>query len=659
MARLPDQIGKYDVVERIGKGGMGMVYKARHPTLDRYVILKKLTISGDASMRERFRREAEIMIDFRTDYVVDVYDHFKQGSNDYIVLEYVEGVALNDLLENERYLDNDLALLVARDCFRGLDYVHGKGVVHRDVKPGNVLISRTGEVKLLDFGIASRVAAFEDELTREGMTLGTVAYIAPEQIERSRDVDRRADVYSAGAMLYEMVTGRKAFSGAFNPETVNRIQRGKYRRPRRVNPRVSPLASRIITRCMRRKPRRRYQSAGEVARLLDAYFRRRGEADLRARLAELAGGEQAATPERRPRRRRRRWVIAAALVVVVLAAGVAGWATGAIQRLVLARTHALAQIEVRLRKTDRTVGEHLVRTELTRIADGEATPVPVTLPLLHAVPGLETPDFVVLRSRLLTLPVGRYEARIRVEDSATREARSLVPAALEPSPQLFRARWDPVADDELRLEVIVVDAESGEPMPEATLELERDGRWVDLVRRGEAWGVKSAVPAPPDDGEALSGPLAGRARLADRVPLVRPVRFVPGQALTVRVSHPDYLETTTTLDTQRLAEAATLRVALVPRPATLLINSRIDGAELFVDGSDRLRAAGPEPALVDAPELFEGVTEIRLVPGAYRIETRSGDAADAVDVRLAPGSQTVLRLVERDEGIDLMIVEEP
>ncbi|MFW6292805.1 MAG: serine/threonine protein kinase, partial [Spirochaetota bacterium] len=143
MARLPDQIGKYDVVERIGKGGMGMVYKARHPTLDRYVILKKLSISGDAAMRERFRREAEIMIDFRTDYVVDVYDHFKQGSNDYIVLEYVEGVALNDLLENERYLDNDLALLVARDCFRGLDYVHGKGVVHRDVKPGNVLISRT------------------------------------------------------------------------------------------------------------------------------------------------------------------------------------------------------------------------------------------------------------------------------------------------------------------------------------------------------------------------------------------------------------------------------------------------------------------------------------------------------------------------------------
>ena len=496
MARLPDQIGKYDVVERIGKGGMGMVYKARHPTLDRYVILKKLTISGDAAIRERFRREAEIMIDFRTDYVVDVYDHFKQGSNDYIVLEYVEGIALDELLENERYVDTDLALLIARDCFRGLDYVHGKGVVHRDVKPGNVLISRDGAVKLLDFGIASRVTAFEDELTREGMTLGTVAYIAPEQIERSRDVDRRADVYSTGAMLYEMATGRKAFSGGFNPETVNRIQRGRYRRPRRVNPRVSPLASRIISRCMRRKPRRRYQSAGEVVRLLDAYFRRRGEADLRARLAELAGGEPAAAPARRPRRRRR-WLVTAAVVVALVGAAAAGWATGTIQRLVLARTHALAQIEVRLRKSERTVGEHLVRAELTRIVDGAAMPVPVTLPLLHVVGGLETPDFVVLRSRLLTLPAGRYEARIRVEDSATRETRSLLPVAVEASPQLLTARWDPEPDDELDVDVAVIDAETGDPLPEATLELERDGRWVGLVRRGEGWGLRPASAAGP------------------------------------------------------------------------------------------------------------------------------------------------------------------
>ncbi|MFW5743335.1 MAG: serine/threonine protein kinase, partial [Spirochaetota bacterium] len=472
MARLPDQIGKYDVVERIGKGGMGMVYKARHPTLDRYVILKKLTISGDAAIRERFRREAEIMIDFRTDYVVDVYDHFKQGSNDYIVLEYVEGIALDELLENERYLDTDLALLIARDCFRGLDYVHGKGVVHRDVKPGNVLIGRDGAVKLLDFGIASRVTAFEDELTREGMTLGTVAYIAPEQIERSRDVDRRADVYSAGAMLYEMVTGRKAFSGGFNPETVNRIQRGRYRRPRRVNPRVSPLASRVITRCMRRKPRRRYQSAGDVVRVLDAYFRRRGEADLRARLAGLAGGEPAAPPVRRARRRSR-WLVTAAVVVVLVGAAVAGWATGTIQRLVLAHTHALAQIEVRLRKSERTVGEHLVRAELFRIVDGAPTPVPVAFPLLHEAGGLETPDFVVLRSRLLTLPVGRYEAHIRVEDSATRETRSLLPVAVEASPQLLTARWDPAPDDELDVDVTVSDAETGNPLPEAKLELER------------------------------------------------------------------------------------------------------------------------------------------------------------------------------------------
>jgi len=165
--------------------------------------------------------------------------------------------------------------------------------------------------------------------------------------------------------------------------------------------------------------------------------------------------------------------------------------------------------------------------------------------------------------------------------------------------------------------------------------------------------------ARTDETDLLSGPLSGRLRLADRVPLVQPVRFAPGETITLRASHPDYLEATTTLATDRSLEAAILRVALVPRPSTLLINSRVDGAKLLVDGDDRFRAPGPEPALVDAPDLLEGVTEVRLVPGAHRIEVRSGDARDAVDLLFAPGSQAVLRLVERADGIDLIIVEEP
>ncbi|MFW5744565.1 MAG: hypothetical protein ACOC2D_14910, partial [Spirochaetota bacterium] len=165
--------------------------------------------------------------------------------------------------------------------------------------------------------------------------------------------------------------------------------------------------------------------------------------------------------------------------------------------------------------------------------------------------------------------------------------------------------------------------------------------------------------ARTDETDLLSGPLSGRARVADRVRLVQPVRFAPGEAITVRASHPGYLDATTTLSTDRSLEAAVLRVALVPRPSTLLINSRVDGAKLLVDGGDRFRAPGPEPAFVDAPDLLDGVTEVRLVPGAHRIEVRSGDARDAVDLLFAPGSQAVLRLVERADGIDLMIVEEP
>ncbi|MFW5688283.1 MAG: protein kinase domain-containing protein, partial [Spirochaetota bacterium] len=541
MARLPDKIGKYSVESRIGKGGMGMVYKAKHPSLDRYVILKKLNISGDAVMRERFRREAEIMIDFRTDYVVDVYDHFRHGSSDYIVLEYINGVALDELLANERYLESDLALLIARDCFRGLSYVHSKGVVHRDVKPGNVIISRDGSVKLLDFGIASRVAESGDDLTREGMTLGTVAYIAPEQIQRSRDVDKRADIYSAGAMLYEMITGRKAFSGGFNPETVNRIQRGKYRHPRRVNPLTSPLATRVTRRCMRRNPRRRYQSADAILKQLDGYFKRRGEDDLRARLAQLAGGTVHAEAETTKPRGHRLVRLVAGVAAVLAVAGIAGWLTGALQRVVLADTHALAQIEVRLRKGERELGEHLIRTEVERLVDGELTTVNAPLPFIHPVASLETPDYLVLRSRLLTLPAGRYRATVRVEGLVVRDWVSIEPLAWNGETQLFAAQWDPAALASVDLDVEARDAMTDAVVEDARLQIQRGGGWYDLVRARDG-SLRRARTLGTSSGAASRGRSGGFV-------ITDPLSIVPGETVRVRADHPDYLPAETALET--------------------------------------------------------------------------------------------------------------
>src|SRR5512138_1929577 len=217
------EIGKYKIIGLLAKGGMGAVYKAKHPTLNRTVILKKLTVRGNPQFIERFKREAKIMMDFKHDNIVTVYDHFKEGNSYYIVLEYVDGFSLDELIKRERALPSVLAMYIFLEICEALKYAHDSGVIHRDIKPANVLISRSGQVKLVDFGIA----AYEEEeergeaLTAHGMTLGTPSYMPPEQFEDTKSVDKCADVYAMGVVLYEMVTGKKPFPGNFAPDTIN------------------------------------------------------------------------------------------------------------------------------------------------------------------------------------------------------------------------------------------------------------------------------------------------------------------------------------------------------------------------------------------------------------------------------------------------------
>lgn len=258
------KIGKYQIVGKIGAGGMGAVYKAKHPTLKRLVILKQLTLRGKSSLIERFKREARIMLDLRNDNIVQVYDHFKEGNYYYIAMEYVDGIALDRLIHKRRYLSNEAAILIFTEVCKGLKYAHDRHIIHRDIKPANVLISKDGVVKLTDFGIAT---SKEDEtfgLTRAGTTLGTPAYMPPEQIVNSKNVDRRADIYAMGVMLYNMLTGKLPYPTNMSPHTIARIEKGSFIAPREINPKISPKIQKIIKKCMKPKRHKRYKDLSVV-----------------------------------------------------------------------------------------------------------------------------------------------------------------------------------------------------------------------------------------------------------------------------------------------------------------------------------------------------------------------------------------------------------
>ncbi|MBN2546441.1 MAG: serine/threonine protein kinase [Spirochaetes bacterium] len=262
-----EKIGKYEIIEKIGQGGMGAVLKAKHPTLDRYIIIKQLTISKP-NVIERFKREARIMLDLRDEHIVQVYDHFKEGKYFYIAMEYVNGLSLDELIDDKRYLSNEAAVIIFSEICKGLKHAHDKGIIHRDIKPANVLISKNGSVKLTDFGIATSKKEIESNLTREGSTLGSPAYMSPEQIYDTKKVDKRADIYSLGVTLYKMVTGKLPYPANISPETITMISKGKYVLPNKINPKIIPKIQKIITKCMKPKKSQRYKDVNEIIRTL-------------------------------------------------------------------------------------------------------------------------------------------------------------------------------------------------------------------------------------------------------------------------------------------------------------------------------------------------------------------------------------------------------
>jgi predicted Ser/Thr protein kinase len=251
-ADLAARFPQLEILELLGQGGMGAVYKARQPGLDRLVALKILPpgMGADPAFAERFTREARSLARLNHPNVVAVYDFGQAGDLYYFLMEYIDGVNLRQM-QRARRLDPKQALEIVIKVCEALQYAHDEGIVHRDIKPENILLDKKGRVKIADFGLAKLLgrAPADFTLTSAGQMLGTPAYMAPEQVERPGIVDQRADIYSLGVVFYEMLTGE--------------LPLGRFQAPSQMV-HVDVRLDEVVLKALEKQPERRYQHASEV-----------------------------------------------------------------------------------------------------------------------------------------------------------------------------------------------------------------------------------------------------------------------------------------------------------------------------------------------------------------------------------------------------------
>ena len=324
------RLGPYEIVSAIGAGGMGEVYKARDTRLDRDVAVKVLPehLAASEEIRQRFEREAKTISQFSHPHICALFDVGREGEIEFLVMEFLEGESLADRL-GKGPLPTEQILRYGIEIADALDKAHRQGIVHRDLKPGNIMITKSG-VKLLDFGLAKPLATagarpvsgasvmateaqVSQPLTERGTILGTFQYMAPEQLEGA-EADSRSDIFAFGAVLYEMATGRKAFTGKSQASLIGSILRDDPAPVSEVAPMVPPAFNRVIKTCLAKDPEHRFQTAHDIKLQLEWI---------------QEGGSQAGLPApvvaRRKNREKLAWAVAA-VAVVAAAAATFGWA---------------------------------------------------------------------------------------------------------------------------------------------------------------------------------------------------------------------------------------------------------------------------------------------------------------------------------------------
>ncbi len=325
MSLIGRTIGSYQIVEELGRGGMAVVYRAYQPSLNRHVAIKILPpqLGFDQQFVDRFLREARAAASLRHPNIVVIHDVGREPAQEqdifFIVMEYLEGRTLRQLVEEEGPLHSKRAALIVEQVASALDYAHQRGFVHRDVKPANIFVGPDDHVTLTDFGIA-KAASETQHLTRTGTLMGTPEYMSPEQAAGG-DVDHRTDLYALGVVLYQMLIGQVPFRGTTPHAVLHNVIYEAPLPPRQVNPNLSPALEGVILKAIAKQPEQRFQRGSELSRAVRQALA--GAAPAGARVPpppppiQRAGAVPAARGSRSPLP----WILAAIAAVLVLIIG--------------------------------------------------------------------------------------------------------------------------------------------------------------------------------------------------------------------------------------------------------------------------------------------------------------------------------------------------
>ncbi len=614
MPKAPEEIGKYKILSCLGTGGTSTVYSATHPTLKRKVVLKKLNLRGKRLYYERFRQEAALMMDLNHDNIVRVFDHFKEGSKHYIVMEFVEGCSLDEILKKGGALPAGTCRLILVSCCRALEYIHSRNIIHRDIKPSNIFISRDGSVKLGDFGIAQ----LEDVNEESGdfFPVGTPSYMAPEQFLPRAKITRRTDIYALAVTLYEMLSGEKLFDGDSLEELKKKILRSRH---------VSLLPFLfskgfplfwIMRKGSFRNQGFRFSTVKPVLRLLKLAAPKTGDAAAREILLFLVESV-AGSPKGEGKRsdqiakvspspgQKRAWKRILILIGILAAAGgvlYGSLQTGDFYRLFMKNSRGELKITVSSAEEDFfQAGDFNLYRDRARFLE-------------HLGTYGMTDDAV--RGGSLFLEAGNYRLMTRWGSQVEWNLFYLPPLSELEDGFVLDLKSPSVPRKALQVSLDVVDSYTGRDLQDQTeLAVYYNDQWVESAR----------------------------------------VSLQTGNAYRFRIQCPGYYPRYMNVPLQFYQDHLKLGVQLIPLAAELSVLSEVEGLSLKVNGKTSLMGGGEDPEKLRFGKLGPEEEVWELVPGEYMIIISDGERQLVRSLILQSGDEAALRIVDR-EGV--LAVEE-